>query len=992
MWPRYAIGGAKMAEEMPPRPEPLRVIFDPIPGEMRYLNQWILWRYEWVEGKDGKPGKWDKPPYQPNGKHASSTAAFTWSTFKIVKEAYEHGLNLPVDDPLHFDGVGFVPAKVAQADNNLQFGDLDKCRDKETGQLSRVAEEDLDLINSYCEISPSGTGIRFIAKGHPPYPQGQDGSKKGYVELYQGRHYLTITGHRLEGFPATIEKRPEELNTFYEKHFGEPEPGPEDAPGAGTGTKLTDDEIICLASEAKNSKKFMALMDGNINDYPSNSEADQAFCNLVAFYTTNEEQIDRVFRRSKLYREKWERADYRERTIRKAINSSREHYKGTRTKAEEPRKDRSVLENLSEKIKEDPGVIYEPEYFQVLKEIYISNPQEWARVKKIFRDRRITVRDFVNAIKEDEDDTPIIQTPFIALKDGKIAEMVANNGIAKYAVYDPITKTIEYVPEVMQDGVRYIPPTEDEIFKKGYVILPSEAEEYGTVLALYQEIKAFMHRYLEVSPDYESIASFYPMLSWVHDVMAVIAYLRAKGDWGTGKSRFLDIFRALCYRAISTTGAMSEAPIFRIMDKWKGTLIMDEGDFGKSRDSTASMEKILVCGFERGKPIIRCNPNDPEDINVFDPFGPKIIATRYGFRDKALESRCFTEIMRESTRTDVPVQLPYEFEEESRHLRNKLLMYRFRNRELVKNASEQGKIEVDLSELPKRIQQAARPLSIILANYPELLVTLKEFLDAKSKALVIEASETTEGHLVKTIEGIPRIVDDSKTITWDTSYRDLTKLIKTSSGNYKLTMQQVISKANSLGFKTDKKMIAGDQKRRITCEVPLFERLKRRYIPEVEKPPSQESTACGARVDDLDEVDAEEGHPHKKRAQSTEEIDPSVSRILTSGGVVACPPCPPCPPRPPVGLQIAVSRKAIFNGMDESVGMSKIDRPTPAHKENPGFEKFKAGMAKRHCLVCERNFSYDLGIHYKDGCICQVCQSGRGPEETAKSNPQDTLG
>lgn len=323
-----------MAEEMPPRPEPLQVIFDPIPGELPYLNQWILWRYEWVEGKDGKPGKWDKPPCQPNGKHASSTAALTWSTFKTVKEAYERGLNLPVDDPLHFDGVGFVPAKVNQADNNLQFGDLDKCRDKETGQLSPQAEEDLALINSYCEISPSGTGIRFIAKGHPSYPQGQDGSKKGHIELYQGRHYLTITGHRLERSPATIETRPEELNTFYEKHFREPESGPEAAPCAGTGTKLTDDQIICLASEAKNSAKFMALMDGNFQGYPSQSEADQAICNLVAFYTTQEEQIDRIFRRSKLYREKWERPDYREGTIRKAISGTKEHYNGNWPKSE----------------------------------------------------------------------------------------------------------------------------------------------------------------------------------------------------------------------------------------------------------------------------------------------------------------------------------------------------------------------------------------------------------------------------------------------------------------------------------------------------------------------------------------------------------------------------------------------------------------------------------------------------------------------------------
>ena len=73
--------------DSPPRPEPLTVIFENIPGELQYLNQWLLWRYEWKEGKDGKPGKWDKPPLQPNGKFASSTAKLTWSPFQAVKEA-----------------------------------------------------------------------------------------------------------------------------------------------------------------------------------------------------------------------------------------------------------------------------------------------------------------------------------------------------------------------------------------------------------------------------------------------------------------------------------------------------------------------------------------------------------------------------------------------------------------------------------------------------------------------------------------------------------------------------------------------------------------------------------------------------------------------------------------------------------------------------------------------------------------------------------------
>jgi hypothetical protein len=320
--------------EVSPRPSPLQVNFDQIPGELRYLNQWVLWRYVWKDDK----AKWDKPPYQATGKLASSTAEFTWSTFKTVKTAYEHGLNLPVDDPLHFDGVGFVPHVVGKADLQIVFGDLDKCRDKETGAISSDALQDLQSINSYCEPSPSGTGLRFVARGAPPFPPGKAGRKKGGIELYQGGHYLTITGQKLPEYPATIEKRPEELNAFYQKHFSQSEPEqPNEEAQKSDGSKLTDDQVIALAAQAHNSPKFLSLMDGKYEHflkdneerlYPSQSEADLALCQLIAFYASEPAQIDSIFRRSKLYREKWEREDYGKDTIKMAVERTPEHYSG----------------------------------------------------------------------------------------------------------------------------------------------------------------------------------------------------------------------------------------------------------------------------------------------------------------------------------------------------------------------------------------------------------------------------------------------------------------------------------------------------------------------------------------------------------------------------------------------------------------------------------------------------------------------------------------
>ena len=69
------------------------------------------------------------------------------------------------------------------------------------------------------------------------------------------------------------------------------------------------------------------------------------------------------------------------------------------------------------------------------------------------------------------------------------------------------------------------------------------------------------------------------------------------------------------------------------------------------------------------------------DPRAYAVFGPKIIATRGMFSAGALESRCITEDLgQRSIRDDIPLNLPDSFKEEALALRNKLLLYRFRNR------------------------------------------------------------------------------------------------------------------------------------------------------------------------------------------------------------------------------------------------------------------------------------------------------------------------
>jgi putative DNA primase/helicase len=123
-----------------------------------------------------------------------------------------------------------------------------------------------------------------------------------------------------------IEDRQEELGAFCARHFAEEPRGPQTSSN-GQRADLGDEEILSLARGARNAAKFEALWDGDTAGYASHSEADQALVSLLAFYTRDEGQLDFLYRRSGLCREKWlKRPDYRRKTIEKALFNLTETY------------------------------------------------------------------------------------------------------------------------------------------------------------------------------------------------------------------------------------------------------------------------------------------------------------------------------------------------------------------------------------------------------------------------------------------------------------------------------------------------------------------------------------------------------------------------------------------------------------------------------------------------------------------------------------------
>jgi putative DNA primase/helicase len=215
--------------------------------------------------------------------------------------------------------------------------DLDGCRDLDTGELAEWAAAIQARFPTLWQVSPSGTGLRGFLRGHiPPHllDDEKQGRRAGPIEVYQGGRYLTITDVRAPGSLDEITDCQPELEAWLAEIFPpEPEPAPRAAPPAGP-VPLDDEELLERMFASKHGDRIRRLWDGDTGAHGGDdnpSSADQALCNHLAFWTDRDEaRIDRLFRRSGLYREeKWgRRADYRATTIKKAIAGVVEGYAG----------------------------------------------------------------------------------------------------------------------------------------------------------------------------------------------------------------------------------------------------------------------------------------------------------------------------------------------------------------------------------------------------------------------------------------------------------------------------------------------------------------------------------------------------------------------------------------------------------------------------------------------------------------------------------------
>lgn len=334
---------------------------------------------------------------------------------------------------------------------------------------------------------------------------------------------------------------------------------------------------------------------------------------------------------------------------------------------------------------------------------------------------------------------------FIA--DGKMFEQVIINGICQFAVWDFQTKSVSYVNSYPKsNNEAYIPCYGEEI-EKNYIFLPSGIEEYNSDDKLDEDIDKFIIKWLDIEEEHRKYCIWNIRKSWVYDKFQTLNYLRAIGDLGQGKTRYLRTIGYLHYKPIITSGATTSAPLFRIIDKWRGTMLIDECDLRYS-DESVEMIKIINLGFEKGNSIMRCDPNNPKVINFFDPYCPKVIVSRKPFEDKATESRCFTNLMDGTNRNDIPFELNKEFFKEAQSLRNKLLLWRFRNYNSIDISLVH---KIDLGDIEPRLKQISQGFTPLFSSDESKIAFFKSYIQKKQLELIDERRNSMSGSIVQAI-------------------------------------------------------------------------------------------------------------------------------------------------------------------------------------------------------------------------------------------------
>lgn len=668
--------------------------YSQVPGELTSLPNWVQWK---LVTRDGKP---TKIPFTIDGSMASSIDHSSWTRFDAV-------CHIP---PQKTSGIGFV------FDGSGIVGiDIDHCL-KADGSVDEKFSGVLNSLKTFTEISPGGGGLHlFLRCNDAPYERGR---KKGDIEIYSSSRYFTVTGRMWPNSVPEIREYPAETIRKVCDPFFEPEQRPKAHSNLTSfSQQLTDDEIISKMRKARNGDAFWRLYEGDINGYPSASEADMALAGMISFYTKDALQIIRLMKESGLLREKWDQhPTYLTGTVATAISKCSGSYSAQAPAA--------AKKKSGARRREETEI---PEY--------ILQQRGWFE-----RDRQLYLE-----VIDTSDDTPTY------------CYATSQNGSVSFVDEVMVKEPVRDNDEIALSGLKYVPRALP-LNKDGQVVhivcLPDKSDldhmKTSDAHEIRHEIYRHVNKYCDLPHNDVDLCVYYIFMSWFYPKLSTLPYLRFRADTGKGKSRILKVVSELCFMPVKAGGSSTAAGTIRIQEHWHGTLVIDEADIKGEADSEGYSNdtiKFLNLGFERGQYFVKSDKVDPKKQEIFDPFSPKIIAMRGIFQDPATEGRCLSISPSETERKDIPAILPTEYNIEVRKIRAMLAHYVLTHWGCITDSDPYPAFnDVDCEP---RLKQLGSPLARVLSKvFPDGLEEFKHYIERRQVEIKVDRAGSFFGCVV----------------------------------------------------------------------------------------------------------------------------------------------------------------------------------------------------------------------------------------------------
>jgi len=273
--------------------------------------------------------------------------------------------------------------------------------------------------------------------------------------------------------------------------------------------------------------------------------------------------------------------------------------------------------------------------------------------------------------------------------------------------------------------------------------LPGEPKEPEP--NLWERAKAFIMNQAELPDDrlYDLVVSWI-YATWIPEAFQAVPYLQFLGPRNSGKTRMLEVLQALSYRGFLSP-SVTDATLFRVVDRWKPTLLLDESEI-YTREEKTTVQNLLNAGYRRGQVIPRMLPShDGFKLELFQPFGFKALAATRGFKG-TLESRCIAIHMEKNS---APINLFID-EKEAKEIRSQLLTWRWRRLSDVYDVYDvvPGVIPPELSFCDGRFAELYAPLVTVANEGREKIV---EYAREEYRYTIDEEKTSEEAQITESL-------------------------------------------------------------------------------------------------------------------------------------------------------------------------------------------------------------------------------------------------